>query len=299
MKRYLFRLLFCCVYCLFLNLALSGQDRFAGVEIKAEKLTDQMYVLFGSGGNIGVLVGDDGVIMIDDQFAPLSDKIAKAIAKISDKPIKYLINTHWHGDHAGGNENFANKGATILAQKNVRKRMSEGMTRSPERVIAPAPDIALPVLTFSTELSLHLNGEDIMAFHVHNAHTDGDAQIFFPKNNVLHMGDTYFNGRWPFIDLQSGGSIDGYIKALNHALFLVDEDTQIIPGHGKMSNRKELIAYRETLSTVRARVKKALADGEDIEAIKLGNHLKEWEDYGSGFINNERFIEILVKSLSQ
>jgi len=279
--------------------AIDAQDRFAKVEIKTEKLTDNMYVLFGAGGNIGILVGEDGVIMIDDQFAPLSEKISTAIAKISDQPIKYLLNTHWHGDHSGGNENFAKKGAMILAHQNVRKRMSEGLTRSPERVTPPAPEIALPVITFSKDLSLHLNGEDILAIHVHNAHTDGDAQMYFPKSNVLHMGDTYFKGRWPFVDIQSGGSIDGYIKAVNHALFLVDEETQIIPGHGSMSNRAELMAWRDVLATVRTRIKMAMANGQSLAEIKASDVLKEWEDYGSGFINNERFIESVYNSLGE
>lgn len=276
---------------------IDAQDRFAKVEIKTERLTEHVYVLFGAGGNIGVLVGEDGVIMIDDQFAPLSEKISAAIAKISNQPIKYLLNTHWHGDHSGGNENFAKKGAMILAQHNVRKRMSVGMTRSPERVTPPAPQIALPVVTFSEEMALHLNGEDILAIHVHNAHTDGDAQIWLPKSNVLHMGDTYFKGRWPFIDLQSGGSINGYIKALNHALFLVDEETQIIPGHGQMSNRKELMAYRDVLATVRTRIKMGIEKGQDLAAIKAANYVQEWEDWGGGFINNDVIVETIYKSL--
>ena len=286
------------VFLLFFSFSSAfAQGRFDKVEIKAEKLTDNIYVLFGAGGNIGVLVGDDGVIMIDDQFAPLSEKIAAAIAAISDQPVKYLLNTHWHGDHSGGNENFAKKGATILAHNNVRKRMSEGLTRSPERVTPPAPEIALPVITFSDDLSLHLNGEDILAIHVHNAHTDGDSQIWLPRANVLHMGDTYFKGRWPFIDVQSGGSIDGYIKALNHALFLVDDETQIIPGHGTMSNRAELMAYREVLSTVRTRIKKAVDAGDDLATIKAANYIKEWEDWGGGFINNDTIVELIVTSL--
>ncbi len=298
LKNYLFKLATICLFlCPVLNL--SAQDRFAKVEIKPEKLTDNIYVLFGAGGNIGVLVGEDGVIMIDDQFAPLSEKISAAIAKISNEPVKYLLNTHWHGDHSGGNENFAKKGAMILAQHNVRKRMAEGMTRSPERITPPAPEIALPVITFSDELSLHLNGEDILAIHVHNAHTDGDAQIFMPKSNVLHMGDTYFKGRWPFIDIQSGGSIDGYITALNHALFLVDDETQIIPGHGSMSNRAELMAYRDVLSTVRTRIKKAVSKGQTLAEIKAANYIKEWEDWGAGFINNDVIVETIVKSLSE
>ena len=297
-KSYLFKLAILCL-CLLPLMQLSAQDRFAKVEIKTEKLTDNMYVLFGAGGNIGVLVGEDGVIMIDDQFAPLSEKISAAISKISSEPIKYLLNTHWHGDHSGGNENFAKKGATILAQHNVRKRMAEGLTRSPERVTPPAPAIALPVITFSEEMSLHLNGEDILALHVHNAHTDGDAQIFMPKGNVIHMGDTYFKERWPFIDLQSGGSIDGYINALNHALFLVDEETQIIPGHGSMSNRAELMAYRDVLATVRTRIKKAVTKGMTLEEVKAANYVKEWEAWGGGFINNDVIVETIFKSLSE
>ena len=278
---------------------INAQNRFDKVEIKTQKLTEHIYVLFGAGGNIGVLVGDDGVIMIDDQFAPLSEKISAAIAKLSDQRVKYLLNTHWHGDHAGGNENFAKKGAMIIAQQNVRKRMAEGLTRSPENVTPPAPEIALPIITFSDDLSLHLNGETIMAFHVHNAHTDGDAQIYFPESNVIHMGDTYFNGRWPFIDLQSGGSVMGYIKAINHAIFLVDNDTQIIPGHGPMSNRAELMAYRDVLLTVRGRIKNALAKGQTLEEIKAANYIKEWEDFGSGFINNDRIVEIMVTDLGK
>ena len=277
----------------------QAQDRFANVEIKAEKLTDQMYVLFGSGGNIGILTGPEGVIMIDDQFAGLSEKIAAAIAKSSDKPVTYLLNTHWHGDHTGGNENFAKKGATILAHKNVRKRLSEGISRSPERVTPPAPEKAMPVVTFSDRLSLHINGENILALHVNHAHTDGDAQIFFQKNNVLHMGDTYFNGRWPFIDLQSGGSIDGYIQALNHALFVIDDETKIIPGHGQISNRKELMTYRDVLATARTRIKKALDKGQTLEQIQASDVIQEWKDYGGGFINNERFVESVVNSLKK
>ncbi len=276
----------------------AAQDRFAKVEIKTEKLTDHVYVLFGAGGNIGICVGEDGVIMIDNQFAPLSKKISAAIAKITKHPVKYVLNTHWHGDHSGGNENFAKAGATIIAHKNVRKRMSQGLTHSPDRVTPPAPETALPVITFSDDATLHFNEEDIFLFHVHNAHTDGDAQIYFPRSNVIHMGDTYFKGRWPYIDLQSGGSIDGYIQALNQALFLADENTQIIPGHGSISNRKELMTYRDLLLNLRTKVKAALMKGKTLEEIKAANFLKDYPDYGNGFINDDRFIQILVNGLS-
>lgn len=276
-----------------------SQDGFDKVEIKTEKLTDNIYVLFGAGGNIAILTGEDGVFMIDDQFAPLSEKISAAIAKISDQPVKYLLNTHWHGDHTGGNENFAKKGATILAHKNVRKRLTQGLTRSPEAVTPPSPEIALPVITFSDDLSLYLNGEDILAMHVHHAHTDGDVQVFFPKSNVFHMGDTYFKEKWPYIDVQSGGSIDGYITAINQALFLVDDKTQIIPGHGGMSNRAELMAYRDVLLTVRGRVKNALAAGMSLEDIQAADYLKEWPTYGTFFVDDNTILELIVMSLSE
>jgi len=178
------------------HINLFAQRDFSKVEISIEQVTENIYVLFGSGGNIGILAGEDGVIMIDDQYAPLSDKIEVAIQTISDHPVKYLLNTHWHGDHTGGNANFASKGATIIAHENVRERLSKDQNiKAFNRTVKAAPEAAWPVLTFSDKMSLFANGEDIMAIHVHNAHTDGDALMYFPNSNVIHMGDTYFNGR--------------------------------------------------------------------------------------------------------
>ena len=283
-----------------LSFQLTAQRDFSKVEIKIEKLSDNIYVLFGSGGNIGICAGEDGVIMIDDQYAPLSEKIEATIAKISDHPVKYLLNTHWHGDHTGGNEHFGRKGATIIAHENVRTRLSKEQTiKAFSRTVPAAPELAWPVITFSEKMSLHANGEDLIAIHVHNAHTDGDSFIYFPKSNVLHMGDTFFNGRFPFIDLSSGGSVDGIIEAANRALFIIDEDTKIIPGHGPVSNKQELMIYRDVLLGVRTKVKKDVDKGMSIEEIKAAGFLAGLDEWGSGFINGERFLDILYADFSR
>ncbi len=283
-----------------LHVNLLAQRDFSKVEISIEQVTENIYVLFGSGGNIGILAGEDGVIMIDDQYAPLSEKIEVAIQTISDHPVKYLLNTHWHGDHTGGNENFANKGATIIAHENVRERLSKDQNiKAFNRTVKAAPKVAWPVLTFSDKMSLHINGEDLLAIHVHNAHTDGDALMYFPNSNVIHMGDTYFNGRFPYIDLSSGGSVDGLVEAVNKALFLIDDGTKVIPGHGKLSNKKELTAYRDTIIKISTKVKEAVAAGKTIEEIKAANYTEGYEEWGSGFISSERFIDILYTDYSR
>jgi len=285
---------------LFSNKTLFAQRDFSKVEIKAEKVSDNIYMLVGSGGNIGVVVGNEKVLMIDSQFAPLSDKISKAIAAISDKPIEILMNTHWHGDHTGGNKNFGDKGVTIVAHENVRERMSTEQVRPFRKPTPPSPKPALPVITFKEDITLYVGDETLMAFHVHHAHTDGDAIIYFPKSNVMHMGDTYFKGRYPYIDLGSGGSVNGVLKALNKAIFLADSDTKIIPGHGVLSNKKELMEYRDVITTVTDRVKKAIASDMTLEEIKASNLTKEYdEEWGSGFINPAKFMEILYSDLTK
>jgi len=274
-----------------------GQRDFSKVEIKTIEVSDNIYMLMGSGGNIGVCVGEDGVLMIDDQFAPLSDKILAAIKKLSDKELGYLVNTHFHGDHTGGNENFAKAGATIVAHQNVRKRLSTEQVRG-SRTTPPAPKAAWPVITFSDDMSLHVNGEDIMIHHVHNAHTDGDAILYFTTSNVMHLGDTFFNGRYPFIDISSGGSINGIIAAADKAIFLADDDTKIIPGHGELASRADLIEYRKVLITMRDRVKAAMDEGQTIDQIlaaKLGADRDE--EWGSGFINGDRFVDFIYSSI--
>ena len=283
----------------FLQNSLFAQRDFSKVEIKSEKVSDNIYMLTGSGGNIGVVVGTKKVLMIDSQFAPLSDKISKAIADISDLPIEMLLNTHWHGDHTGGNKNFGDK-VTIVAHENVRERMSTEQVRPFRKPTPPAPQQALPVITFKEDITLYVGDETVMAFHVHHAHTDGDAIIYFPKSNVMHMGDTYFKGRYPYIDLGSGGSVAGVLKAIDQAIFLADEDTKIIPGHGVLSNKKELMEYRGVITLIYDRVKKAIASDMTLEEIKTSNLSKEYDDeWGSGFINPEKFMDILYSDLTK
>ena len=241
-------------FTLFLTFIMSisiGFSQNKEVQIKVNKVTDNVYMLIGQGGNIAISVGEDGVFMIDDQYANLTPKILAAIQTVTDKPLKFLINTHWHGDHTGGNVNIQKEGAVIVAHENVRKRMSVEQFNKDRNSTTPAsPKEALPVVTFSKDVSFHFNDEDIFIFHVHEAHTDGDAMVYFTKSNVLHMGDTYFQGKYPFIDLNSGGSTQGYIAAIKKALVLINEDTKIIPGHRNLSTKTELISYLEMLETV-------------------------------------------------
>lgn len=275
-----------------------AQRNFDEVEIKSEQVAENIYVLFGAGGNIGLAVGDDAAYLIDDQYAPLSDKIKAAIGKVTDKPLKFLVNTHWHGDHTGGNANFARAGTTLIAHENVRKRLGSPSERN-GRVREASPEVALPEITFTEDLTLHLGqGQSMHVMHVNDAHTDGDSYIYFPEANVIHMGDNFANGGFPFIDLNSGGEIEGFIKNLNMALFIVDENTKIIPGHGPVTNRETLKEYRDMLETLRDRVKAAQSSGKSLEeALDMGLS-KEWDaDFGTGFINSERIITSIYRSL--
>jgi glyoxylase-like metal-dependent hydrolase (beta-lactamase superfamily II) len=281
------------IFC-FISLSIDAQ-RFDKVEITTTKLTENTYMLEGAGGNIGVSIGVDGVFIIDDQFAPLSDKILAAIKNLSDKPLTYLVNTHYHGDHTGGNENMAKAGATIIAHDNVKKRLSEK-----QRDGSFKPDEALPVITFNDKINITVNDESVAVFHVENAHTDGDVILYFTESNVLHTGDTYFNGRYPYIDLNSGGSVDGYIEAAKRGLMVIDSETKIIPGHGKLSNQEEYTSFLAMLETLRDNIQKAIDDGKTEEEVKTDSSLtKTYDDlgYGSGFINSERIRLTFYKSL--
>ncbi len=278
-------------------LAVSGQN-FDDVKIEATQLSERVYMLTGAGGNIGVSAGEDGVFVIDDQFAPLSEKILASIGKLSDKPLRFLANTHWHGDHTGGNINMTKAGATIMAHENVRKRLAE----TPDRQNNMRPKEALPIITFSDGLNLHLNGEQIAFFHVDNAHTDGDVLVYFTESNVLHTGDTYFKGRFPYIDLKSGGSIDGYIKAVERALMVIDDKTKIIPGHGTVSDKSEYMNFLEMLKTLRARVSAEIGKGKTEDEVASNSEITKPYDeqgFGSGFINSERIKRIIYQSLNQ
>ena len=276
--------------------ALSFGQRFDDVTIATIKLTENTYMLTGAGGNIGVSIGDDGVFIIDDQFAPLSEKILTAIKTLSDKPLSFVVNTHWHGDHTGGNENMANAGATIVAHDNVRNRLTQ-----PKRDGSTNPNEALPVITYNDKLRLHINGESVLVFHVSNAHTDGDSILYFPESNVLHTGDTFFSGRYPYIDLNSGGSVKGYIEAVKRGLMLIDEDTKIIPGHGPLSTKADYESFLKMLETLYDKVSAAIAEGKSEEDVKTDESItKAYDDlgFGTGFINSERIRLTFYKSLT-
>lgn len=274
----------------------ANAQRFDKVEIETVNVSDHVYMLLGAGGNIGVSIGDDGVFVIDDQFAPLTEKIHTAIKALSDKDIKILVNTHHHGDHTGGNENMQKLGATIIAHDNVRQRLET----TPKRDGSSEAKAALPIITFNDEMSLYINGEKIGIFHVEHAHTDGDALLYFTESNVLHTGDTYFNGRYPYIDLDSGGSVDGYINAVKLGLQLIDDDTKVIPGHGSLSNKEDYQSFLKMLEDLKSKISEAIKAGKTEEEVAKDETLtKTYDDleYGSGFINSEKMRRTFYLSL--
>ena len=275
----------------------QGQD-FSKVQIKVTKVAGSVYMLEGAGGNIGASVGDDGVVIVDDEYLPLADKIEAALKGISDKPIKFILNTHWHGDHTGGNPHFGEK-APIIAQENVRKRLaSGGKTRFGE--VKPAPKVALPVITFENKVSVHLNGEDIRAIHFPNGHTDGDAVIFFTQSNVVHMGDDFFNGGiFPFIDIDSGGSVQGMIAGGEKVLAEVPDDVKIIPGHGPVGTKDDLRKFITMLKETSAAVQAGIKKGKTLDQLKKEKVLAKWNSFGQSFIKTDVFTEILYDSLKK
>jgi len=246
---------------------LPAQQDMQDVEITTTHVAGGIYMLQGRGGNLGLSIGEDGAFLVDDQFAPLTEKIMAAIRAVTDQPVQFVFNTHWHGDHTGGNENLGKAGALIVAHENVRKRLNPAEFRELMGRSQQAPADALPVITFTDQVTFHWNGETIHAIHVPPAHTDGDALIRFVGANVVHMGDLFFNGRYPFIDTQSGGNANGVIAAANVALEYMDDDTEIIPGHGALASKADLLAYRDMLVTVRDRVRKLVAEGKSEDEV--------------------------------
>ena len=281
---------------------LPAQERdWSKVEVVPQKVTEGIYMITGAGGNLGVAVGPDGVFLIDDQYAPLTHKIKAAIATVSDKPVRFVLNTHWHGDHTGGNENLGLAGALIVAHDNVRVRMSvEQFIEAFGQKVPAAPKVALPVVTFNDAVTFHLNDQEIHAFHVAPAHTDGDAVIHFRKADVIHAGDVFFNGLYPFIDVGSGGGLEGTIAAAERILALCGEKTKLIPGHGPLAGKADLVAYRDMLVGIRNQVKPLVAAGKTLAEVQAAKPTAAFDEkWGKGFLKPEQFAAIAYASLKK
>jgi cyclase len=280
------------------------QQDFSKVEIKVTKVSGNIYMLEGQGGNIAASVGEDGIVIVDDEFAPLADKIQAALKNlgVTDKPVRFVINTHYHGDHTGGNLPFASGGSTIIAHDNVRKRLetdSEGGTGgSVKTTTPPQPKGALPIITFEQDVTVHLNGEDIRALHFPAGHTDGDSIIFFAKNNVVHMGDDFVRYGFPFIDVTAGGSVQGMVAACEKVAATLPPDVKVIPGHGAVSNLDDVRAFVKMLKETTAVVEKALKEKKTLDQMKKEKILEPWKQYSGGFINSDEFIDTLYNSLT-
>ncbi len=283
------------------SFAWAQDQNFSKVQMKVSKVAGNVYMLEGAGGNIGVSVGDDGIVIVDDQYAPLAEKIQAALKGITDKPVRFVINTHYHGDHTGGNEYFQ-KQAPIIAQDNVRKRLESGGAAgngsSVHMEVKPAPHDALPIITFDHDVTVHLNGEDIRALHFPAGHTDGDSIIFFPHSNVVHMGDDFVTYGFPFIDVDSGGSINGMIDAVAKVISDLPPDVKVIPGHGAVSTLNDMRAYLEMLIQTRDVVQSALNEGKTLDQMKQAKLLDPWKKYSGQFINEDTFLETLYNSLT-
>jgi cyclase len=284
---------------LVLALPAMAQRDYSKVEIRTTRLGDTTYMMQGAGGNLGLSIGDDAVFLIDDQYAPLSEKIVAAIAKLTPKPVKFVVNTHWHSDHTGGNENFATAGAIVVAHENVRHRLSSDQFLEFFKITEKAaPRVALPVVTFAGSVTFHLNGDEIRVLHVPRAHTDGDAMVHFVRTDVLHTGDVFWNGLFPFIDTASGGTLDGTIAACDRALAIAKDSTRIIPGHGPLSDKAGLKAYRDMLAVVAERIGKLVAAGKTPEEVEAARPLDDLEEkWGKGSIKAGTFSRMVAHNI--
>ena len=275
----------------------AAQDDLSKVEIKATKVSGNIYMLEGAGGNIGVSVGEDGILIVDDEFAPLADKIRAALKNLGEGKLRFILNTHWHGDHTGGNA-LLGRDAPIIAHDNVRKRLStEQRLEFFKQTVPASPKEALPVITFDQSLSVHFNGEEIRVIHFPHGHTDGDSVIFFTKSNVVHMGDDFFAGRIPFVDLDSGGSVQGLLKNIGDIIPKLPERTKLIPGHGPISTIDDLKAYHRMLIETTEVVRKKIAAKQPLDQIKKEGLPSEWKSWGEGFIKTDQWIELVYRSL--
>ena len=277
----------------------SARAQEKKVEFTSFQLSDTIYMLKGAGGNVGVSTGEDGLYIIDDQVRPVTTQLLQAIGNISDKPIRFVINTHYHADHTGGNETIGGAGAVIIAHDNIRKRMTtEQVSIFMGNSTPPYAKDALPVLTFNDHMSLHLNGETATAYYVANGHTDGDSIIHFPLSNVIHMGDMFFNGLYPYIDLDAGGSIKGMVAAADLALSLADESTRIIPGHGPLAVLDDLKTYRDFLQKAINNVQALIDQGMDLQQVIAAKPTEEWDEaLGKTWITPPQFVTFIYNSL--
>jgi cyclase len=276
-----------------LGLAASAQD-FDKVQIKTTKIAPNLYMLEGEGGNIGISAGEDGVFMIDDQYAPLTPKILAAVKQISDKPIRFLLNTHWHFDHTGGNENLGKAGVTIIAHDNVYKRMSNaGIIELLKKQFPPSPKEALPIITFNDTVTFHINGDEVTSYHVPPAHTDGDSFVRFRKANVIHTGDVFAAYRYPFIDVGNNGSVKGIIEDIDRLLPTLDDQTLVIPGHGPLSHKQDVVAYRNMIATAAGRVEEMVKAGKSLQQVLDAKPTREFDEQWGKFRKPEQFVEIL------
>jgi len=278
--------------------SLAQQD-FSKVEVKATKVNGNIYMLQGAGGNIGVSVGPDGILIVDDQFAPLADKIKAALKTLGEGKLKFVLNTHWHGDHTGSNVVFGPE-APIIAHDNVRKRLAtEQKSEFFKRTTPASPKEALPVITFGQSLSVHFNDEEIRVIHFPQGHTDGDSVTFFSNSNVVHMGDDFFAGRFPFVDLESGGTVQGLVKNVGEIIAKLPADVKIIPGHGPISSLDDLKRYHRMLTETMSVVHKKMAEGKTVDQIKSEGLPDEWKEWGTGFIKTDMWLETIYRSLSK
>ena len=284
------------VFVAFLGLAQGfAQDDFSKVEMKVQKVAGTVYMLEGSGGNIGASVGDDGIVMVDDEFLPLADKIEAALKGITDKPVKVVLNTHWHGDHTGSNKIFGAE-APIIAQTNVRRRLSTEQTVFGEKIPA-SPKVALPVVTFDQSVSVHWNGEEIKIVHFPHGHTDGDSVVFFTGSNIVHMGDDFFAGSFPFVDLGSGGSVSGLAANVAKVLTMIPADAKVIPGHGPLSTRADLERFHDMLVQTTDIVHRRMMAGESLEKMQAEGFPESFKPWGAGFVDNKLWIQTVRDSL--
>ncbi len=274
------------------------QTDWSKVEIKTTKVAGNVYVLQGAGGNIGVSVGEDGILIVDDQFAPLADKIRASLKTLGQGKLRFILNTHWHGDHTGGNVAFGPE-APIIAHDNVRKRMSSEQRSEFFKSTTPAsPKEALPVVTFDQSLSVHFNGEEIRAIHFPHGHTDGDSVIFFTTSNVVHLGDDFFSGSFPFVDLDTGGSVGGLTKNIADLITKIPAGAKLIPGHGPVSTIDDLKAYHRMLVETTAIVRQKIAAKKSLDQIKGEGLPAEWKSWGAGFIKTDQWLELVYRSLT-